>query len=77
MSEQQEDVRRQINESANPIKLTTKIKRGTGTRDQDVIKVDVSGDDPVKTVAELNKVLEELEGTEQTLRSTQPEEPNE
>lgn len=71
MSEEPDTIRR-ISESAHPIKLTTKIKRGTGTRDQDVIKVDVSGDDPAETVADLNEVLEELEGTEQTLRSTQP-----
>jgi len=73
MSEKTEEVHRRISESAQPIKLTTKIKRGSGTRDQDTIKVNVSGSDPAETVAALNETLSELEGTAETLRSTQPD----
>jgi len=73
MSEKTEEVHRRISESAQPIKLTTKIKRGSGTRDQDTIKVNVSGSDPAETVADLNETLSELEGTAETLRSTQPD----
>lgn len=73
MSDNNEDVVRRISESAQPIKLTTKVKRGTGTRDQDTIKVNISGDDPAETVADLNKTLELLEETAQTARDIQPE----
>lgn len=74
MSEETEDVVRRISESAQPIKLTTKVKRGTATRDQDTIKVNISGDDPAETVADLNETLELLEETAQTARDIQPEE---
>jgi len=72
MSNENEDVVRRISESAQPIKLTTKVKRGTDTRDQDTIKVNISGDDPAETVADLNKTLELLEETAQTARDIQP-----
>jgi len=74
MSNKNEDVVRRISESAQPIKLTTKVKRGTATRDQDTIKVNISGDDPAETVADLNETLELLEETAQTARDIQPEE---
>ena len=73
MSNENEDVVRRISESAQPIKLMTKVKRGTGTRDQDTIKVSISGDDPAETVADLNETLELLEETAQTARDIQPE----
>ena len=73
MSDNNEDVVRRISESAQPIKLTTKVKRGTGTRDQDTIKVNISGDDPAETVADLNETLDLLEETAQTARDIQPE----
>jgi len=72
------DTNHNINESHDKVRLTTKVKRGSGTRDQDEIKVDVRGDNAVETVAKLNKTLEELaeSGTDTTLRTMQPEENN-
>ena len=75
MSDNNEDVVRRISESAQPIKLMTKVKRGTATRDQDTIKVSISGDDPAETVTDLNETLELLEETAQTARDIQPEKP--
>ena len=75
MSDNNEDVVRRISESAQPIKLMTKVKRGTATRDQDTIKVSISGDDPAETVADLNETLELLEETAQAARDIQPEKP--
>ena len=74
MSEETEDVIRRIAESGQPIKLKTKIRRGTGTRDQDDIEVSVSGSDPATTAADLKETIQELEGLEDTLRSKQPTE---
>lgn len=66
------DETRHINESADKITLTTKVKRGTGTRDQDEIKVKVKGDDASDTVDKLNATLAALTDTTQTLREMQP-----
>jgi len=65
----------QVNESADKVTLTTKIKRGSGTRDQDSIKVKVKAENPVQAAQKLdatvNAILEN--GTAETLRGTQPE----
>jgi len=63
---------KRITESADKIKLTTKIKRRTGTRDQDEIKVKVKGDDPGEVVTKLNETVNRLTGTAENLRNTQP-----
>jgi hypothetical protein len=64
-----------VNESADKITLTTKIKRGSGTRDQDEIKVKIKAADPVaaaqKLDATVNRILDH--GTAETLRTTQPD----
>jgi len=62
-----------VNESADKIRVETKVKRGEGTRDQDEIKVKVKGDNPDEVVNKLNSTLELLEDTAQDLRDTQPE----
>jgi hypothetical protein len=70
-----DEVRHSISESADKITLKTKVKRGTGTRDQDVTDVKVKGDDPEDTAERLAATLDELEseGVADTLRGTQPE----
>jgi len=64
-----------VNESADKLTLTTKVKRGGGTRDEDRIKLKVKGDDPDETAARLAETLAALEehGVAETLRNTQPE----
>jgi len=68
------DVRRTVNESADKINLKTKVKRGTGTRDQDTITVKVKADDPSRAAAKLANTLDALDfvGVTDTLRETQP-----
>ena len=63
-----------INESADKITLTTKVKRGGGTRDQDTVKVKCKGNNPESTAEKLATTLEALDehGVTDTLRATQP-----
>lgn len=63
-----------VNESADKVQLTTKIKRGEGTRDQDEIKVKVKGDDPEKAAEKLHATVVAIggKGTVNALRGTQP-----
>ena len=65
-----------INESADKIVLKTKIKRGTGTRDEDRIEVKVKGDNPQATARKLHNVVLAIQGenTVNELRGTQPTE---
>lgn len=60
-----------VQESADKIVLKTKLKRGTGTRDEDKIDVKVKGSDPETVVAKLNATLAELEDMPATLRGMQ------
>jgi len=72
MSDETTDVVRRINESGNTIKTTTKFKRGSGTRDQDEIKIKVEGNDPEEVVDKLNATIVELQETASTVRNIQP-----
>lgn len=62
-----------INESADKVRVETKVKRGSGTRDQDTIKVVIKSDDPVEAVAKLDATLGKLRETATTVREIQPE----
>jgi hypothetical protein len=62
------DTRHNISESADKITLTTKVKRGSGTRDEDRIKIKVKGDDADKVVAKLNATVDNLQETADELR---------
>jgi hypothetical protein len=57
-----------ISESADKLTLTTKVKRGSGTRDEDRIKVKVKGDDPDEVVAKLEQTVSNLQSTTDDLR---------
>jgi hypothetical protein len=57
-----------ISESADKLTLTTKVKRGEGTRDEDRIKVKVKGDDPDEVVAKLEQTVANLQTTTDDLR---------
>jgi len=61
-----------VSESADKITVTTKVKRGEGTRDEDRIKVKVKGNQADEVVAKLNAVVDNLHGTQDTLRAMQP-----
>lgn len=64
-----------INESADKIRLKTKIKRGDGTRDQDEVEVKIKSDDPQEAATTLHETIVAIQenGTHETLRETQPE----
>lgn len=71
-----ENTTRNINESGDKIQLSTKIKRGEGTRDQDEIKVKVKGNDPEEAAEKLHETVVAIggQGTVNALRGTQPSE---
>jgi len=66
----------QVNESADKIVLKTKIKRGTGTRDQDEINIKVKDNTPVGAATKLHNTIEQLDerDTVDVLREAQPRE---
>jgi hypothetical protein len=70
-----ETTRRTISESADKITLKAKVKRGTGTRDEDKLDVKVKGDDPEAVADRLAATLDALRGAgvAATLRETQPD----
>jgi len=68
-----DDTTHHVNESADKIQVDTKVKRGSDTRDQDVIKARAKGNDPEEVVRKLDETVALLRGTSDTLRSTQPE----
>ena len=63
-----------VNESADKIVLKTKIKRGTGTRDEDRIEVKVKADDPEEAAKKLHETVVAIgsKNTVNALRGTQP-----
>jgi len=67
------DTQHTVTESADKIHLKTAVKRGTGTRDEDKLKVRVKSDDPDDAAAQLAATLAALEdhGVAGTLRETQ------
>jgi len=78
----QKDTRKQVvpewkvSESADKIVVKTKVKRGTGTRDEDKIDVKVKGDNPTEVVEKVNETISRLHNTAEDLRNMQPEEDN-
>ena len=62
-----------ISESADKIRVETKLKRGTETRDQDELKVKVKGDDPDDDVERLNATIRNLHETADEARAIQPD----
>jgi hypothetical protein len=61
-----------ISESADKIRVETKVKRGSGTRDQDEIKIKVKGNDPTEVVQQLNRCVSAVRNTAGELRNMQP-----
>jgi len=65
-----------VSESADKVVLKTKIKRGTGTRDQDEINIKVKASDPQEAAEKLHDTVVAVgeKDTVDKLRETQPEE---
>jgi cytochrome c556 len=68
-----DEVRKNISESADKIRVETKLKRGSATRDQDEFKVKIKGNDPDDVVAKLNATIANLHETADEMRDLQPE----
>jgi len=58
-------------------KLTTKVKRGTGTRDQDTTKIVTRHPDPKEAAIRHQKSLAAVRSAANTARSIDPEAPHE
>lgn len=67
------DERHTVSESADKITLKTRLKRGTGTRDEDTLTVKVKGADPETVTQKLDRTLANLDDTAGELRAVQPE----
>lgn len=50
-----------INETTDKCRVQTKIKRGTGTRDQDTHNIKVRGETPAAAASNLAAIIRELE----------------
>ena len=57
----EDHVQRTISESADKIRLKTKLTRGTGTRDQEKHKIKARGETPAEAADNLSETLRELE----------------
>ena len=68
-----DEVRKNISESADKIRVETKVKRGSATRDQDELKVKVKGNDPDDVVDKLNATIANLHETADAVRDLQPD----
>ncbi|WP_137288815.1 DUF7389 domain-containing protein [Natronorubrum halophilum] len=63
------DTREQIHTG---VSITAKIKRGSGTRDQDEIKIKAKGRNAAHAAAEMDQVLEYADEWSDQLRAVQP-----
>jgi len=54
-------------------KLVTKVKRGTGTRDQDTVKVTTRHPDPDRAAVNHQAAIEAVRASADAARSIQPE----
>jgi len=57
-------------------KLTTKVKRGSGTRDQDTVKVTTRHPNPRQAAANHQQAIEAVRSAAAAARTIQPEDDN-
>jgi len=67
-----DDTQHRITESADKIVLKTKLKRGTGTRDEDKFNAKVKGDNPDEVAERMADLMDALDEHDlvQTARDT-------
>jgi len=58
---------------ASGVSITTKLKRGSGTRDQDTIKIKAKGKTAEEAIQNMEEVVSHAEEWADELRSVQPE----
>jgi len=68
-----------INETADKVVLKTKLKRGTGTRDEDKLDCKVKGESPEEVAQQMRDLIDACEalGLSDHLRDVQPGEGDE
>lgn len=59
---------------ASGVSITTKLKRGSGTRDQDEIKIKAKGKTAEEAIENMEAVVEHAEEWASDLREVQPDE---
>jgi len=62
-----------VENQASGVSITAKLKRGTGTRDQDEIKIKAKGTTAEEAVENMNDAMNAAEEWADDLRSVQPE----
>lgn len=70
----QTDTTHDVDPEAAYTKLTTKLKRGTGTRDQDTTKLVTRHPDPQEAAKRHQKAVQSVRSLARTSREIQPEE---
>jgi len=63
-----------IENVASGVSITTKLKRGSGTRDQDTLKIKAKGKTAEEAIENMDSVIAEAEEWADELREVQPEE---
>jgi len=58
------DTTHNVSESNEKVRVTTTVKRGSGTRDQDTHKLKVRAETPAKAAEQLHILLRELENAD-------------
>lgn len=66
-----------IENVASGVSITAKLKRGTGTRDQDTIKIKAKGKNAAEAAENMENTLEAVDEWAEQFRSIQPEEADE
>jgi phosphotransferase system HPr-like phosphotransfer protein len=62
-----------VENQATGVSITAKLKRGTGTRDQDEIRIKAKGRDAEEAADELDAVLERVDEWAAEFRAVQPD----
>jgi phosphotransferase system HPr-like phosphotransfer protein len=62
-----------IENTASGVSITTKLKRGSGTRDQDELKIKAKGVTAEEAIENMDEVIEEAEEWAEELREIQPD----
>jgi hypothetical protein len=68
--------RHETRETADKVRLSVKLKRGTGTRDQDTFSLKARGENAMRAADELETLVNELQSREifDDVRAIQPPE---
>jgi hypothetical protein len=74
MNDNDNETTHNLNESADKIRLSVKLKRGTGTRDQDATTIKARGETPEEAAANLDETVRALEDRDafERIREIQP-----